>query len=268
MSTFIIGDIHGCYTKLINLINLIKFDASKDQIIFVGDLVGRGQNSLEVIEYIISLGNSAIRVLGNHDLNLISIHFGIIPYANEDEGLNRILTHKNVSQYIEWIASANLLYEDCSKNFVVAHAGIPPIFSISEAKHYIALFNTYKEENGLDKILENAYSTKILNWAQCKTLEKKLSYILYGFTKMKYCTSLSILDDQYNDYDENNKHGLTPWFKLRKKHNDKSHIYFGHWAALGLHAESNITCCDSGCIWDGKLTAIQVDGNERRIYQV
>ncbi len=268
MSTFIIGDIHGCYAKLIELIDLLKFDVSKDRVIFVGDIVGRGQNSLEVIEYIASLGDSAIRVLGNHDLNLIATYFGIVSYGNEDEGLNKILTHKNVSQYIEWISDANLLYEDHSKNFVVCHAGIPPMFSLLEASYNISLFNTYKKENGLCKILENANNAKILDWVQCETIEQKLSYILYGFTKMKYCSSMSTLDDQYNDYNENNNYGLKAWFKLRKSHNDKYHIFFGHWAALGLHTEGNITCCDSGCIWNGKLTAIQVDSNEHKVYQV
>lgn len=268
MSTFIIGDIHGCYTKLIELIELIKFDVRRDQIIFVGDLVGRGKDSLEVIEYIISLGNNAIRVLGNHDLNLLSIYFGIRPYQNQDEGLNKILNHKNTFQYIEWISSANLLYTDHSKNFVVAHAGIPPIFSISEAINCAKLFEDYKEKNGLEKILKNANENTALDWLECKNLEQKLSYILYGFTKMKYCSSMSILDDQHNDYKENNKYGLQPWFKLRKIHNDKSHIYFGHWAALGLHTENNITCCDSGCVWKGKLTAIHVDSNMHKTYQV
>jgi serine/threonine protein phosphatase 1 len=60
--TFVIGDVHGCYHTLKELLNKLPLDS---RIIFVGDLCDRGLYTKEVIELIIE--NNYEAVLGNHD---------------------------------------------------------------------------------------------------------------------------------------------------------------------------------------------------------
>lgn len=55
MRKFVIGDIHGCYMQLVDLLNKIKPDLYQDKIIFLGDYIDRGPNSYEVIQLLISL---------------------------------------------------------------------------------------------------------------------------------------------------------------------------------------------------------------------
>jgi len=69
MATYCIGDIHGCLAELQALLQLIKFNPTKDRLYFVGDLVNRGPYSLEVLRLIKSLPHTTI-TLGNHDLHL------------------------------------------------------------------------------------------------------------------------------------------------------------------------------------------------------
>ena len=49
MTRYAIGDVQGCYTELRELLAQLKFSSDRDQIWFVGDLVNRGPQSLEVL---------------------------------------------------------------------------------------------------------------------------------------------------------------------------------------------------------------------------
>ena len=48
MSTYVIGDVHGCFDQFIRLLEKINYDTSNDQIILTGDLINRGPKSLAV----------------------------------------------------------------------------------------------------------------------------------------------------------------------------------------------------------------------------
>ena len=61
----VIGDIHGCYNTLKKLVEKIKNKYPDIKIFCVGDLVDRGNNSFEVIEYVIA--EKINYTLGNHD---------------------------------------------------------------------------------------------------------------------------------------------------------------------------------------------------------
>ena len=61
----VIGDIHGCYHTLIELVGRIKRNYPGAQIYCVGDLVDRGNYSFETVDFVINEG--IITTSGNHD---------------------------------------------------------------------------------------------------------------------------------------------------------------------------------------------------------
>ena len=68
MRTIIIGDVHGCRIELEALLDRVGF-TSGDQLVFVGDLVARGPDSLGVLD--VARRTGAIVVRGNHEQKLL-----------------------------------------------------------------------------------------------------------------------------------------------------------------------------------------------------
>ena len=76
MAVYAIGDIQGCYDPFRYLLDAIDFDPSSDTLWLAGDLVNRGPKSLKTLRFVKNLGDSAISVLGNHDLHLLALSVG------------------------------------------------------------------------------------------------------------------------------------------------------------------------------------------------
>jgi len=50
-----------------------------------------------------------------------------------------------------------------------------------------------------------------------------------------------------------------PWFDVPNRESSDATIVFGHWSALGLQHRNNVYALDTGCLWGGHLTAMQLE---------
>ena len=67
---FAVGDIHGCYDRLLALLDRIPLDWSRDQLVFMGDYIDRGPDSRLVVETVLELRRKHQRIVclaGNHE---------------------------------------------------------------------------------------------------------------------------------------------------------------------------------------------------------
>ena len=74
MTTFIVGDVQGCYQELEELLTKCGIEKGNDHLWLVGDLINRGPENVAVLDWIINTPN-VTSVLGNHDLHFLAIHF-------------------------------------------------------------------------------------------------------------------------------------------------------------------------------------------------
>jgi len=107
MAHYVIGDVQGCYSELQALVKKIKFNPNKDKIIFAGDLVNRGHQSLEVMEFCMRHKGSIKAVLGNHDFYLLYL----IEHQKKNKSLKKVLDSKNIQKYHSWLKKLPLLLE-------------------------------------------------------------------------------------------------------------------------------------------------------------
>ena len=84
MSDYLIGDIQGCFDSLQKLLKKVAFSSDKDQLFFLGDVVNRGNKSLETLRFIKDLSENAQMVLGNHDFHLLACALGDKTPSNKD----------------------------------------------------------------------------------------------------------------------------------------------------------------------------------------
>ena len=52
---------------------------------------------------------------------------------------------------------------------------------------------------------------------------------------------------------------LRPWFEHPARRSRGARVIFGHWSALGLVQAHGVVGLDTGCVWGGALTALDLD---------
>lgn len=256
MATYAIGDLQGCYDSLLRLLEKINFDDSNDTIWFAGDLINRGPDSLSTLRFVKSLGDSAITVLGNHDLHMLAIAYGVKTTRSPD--LQRILDANDRDELMQWLSTRPLLHHDEKINYTISHAGIYPFWSLEQAKSYAHELES-ELSNNLNNFLNNMYGNEPDNWNNSLTGFERLRFICNCFTRMRFCNQDGTLDFTSNGAPGTIPENTLPWFEIenRKARNEK--ILFGHWSTLGKINKENIFALDTGCVWGGKLTALRID---------
>jgi serine/threonine protein phosphatase 1 len=72
---YAIGDIHGCFEKIVRLLDRLRYDPAADRLIFLGDYIDRGPDSKGVLDLLLRLQGenpTNIFLLGNHEDNFLT----------------------------------------------------------------------------------------------------------------------------------------------------------------------------------------------------
>lgn len=263
MAIYAIGDLQGCYEDLVNLLDKVNFDAQKDTLWFVGDLVNRGPDSLATLRFVKNLGASAKTVLGNHDLHLLATYHGL--KRNNDPSIQEILKAPDCDELINWLRAQPLLIQDEQNQFNMVHAGIYPLWTLAQAQQYAHELETVLASDSYLDFLNNMYGDLPNKWQTDLAGWDRLRFICNAFTRMRYCTIDNQLDFTCNSAPGTQKEGLVPWFNIKQRKASNNQIIFGHWSTLGYFKEQqsitlpdNIYPTDTGCVWGGKLSAFKL----------
>ena len=260
MAIYAIGDIQGCYDSLQYLLEKLNFTPENDQLWLVGDLVNRGKKSLKTVKFVKSLGDSAITVLGNHDISLLAMHYGSLPASPT---LKKFLNSKHCDELIDWLRMRPVFHVDESLGVCMAHAGISPHWTLQQATGFAKEIEAHLRSDNVGSWLKQVYGNKPNLWRNDLTSFDRQRYILNAFMRMRYCNVKDgSLDFKLNGVPKikNPKSAKqVPWFLLKERKNIPLRIIFGHWSSLGYYHDDNVTSLDTGCVWGRQLTAIRLD---------
>ncbi|KAF9152807.1 hypothetical protein BG015_004672 [Linnemannia schmuckeri] len=227
--TFIVGDVHGSLVGLNGFLKQVKFDAKQDEIIFAGDLVAKGPQSLEVIDKAREIQARCVR--GNHDDKVLrwkgfldskkkSIPSDLVPNSEH----HKIAKKMSKEQY-EYLLSCPLILtvpKELSANKIpihVVHAGIDPSDNISKQLPWV-LVNV---RNILKDGTPSRKKKKGEGWAQL-----------------------------FNDFHTKRVKQGEPDFL----------IVYGHDAGRSLNVKKWSIGLDTGCVYGRKLSAYVVETGE------
>jgi bis(5'-nucleosyl)-tetraphosphatase (symmetrical) len=263
MATFAIGDLQGCYAEFRQLLDLIRFDRTKDRLWLVGDIVNRGPASLSVLRYVKALGETAVMVLGNHDLHLLTVAEGC-GKINRNDTLHDILAAPDREELLYWLRRQPLLY--MNGNYVMVHAGLLPSWSIEQASQLAKLVEDALRGSCFHELCAHMYGNQPDHWNENLEGYGRLRVVINAMTRMRVCTPEGKMNFAHKGSEKDIPQGYVAWFEAPGRKSREATIICGHWSALGLKITDNVLALDTGCLWGGSLTAIRLE--DRKIFQV
>ena len=260
MRTWAIGDLQGCDEALRRLLKEIQFRPTRDRLLFCGDLVNRGPDSLAVLRRIKALDDSAESVLGNHDLHCLAIAHGQGETKRKDT-LDELFAAPDAPALMDWLLQRPLLIEE--GEHLIAHAGIPPNWD-RECALGAATACTEAMRAEPSRFFSQMYGNKPARWDLAHTDPDRHRYTINGLTRMRYCRADASLN--FSDKLGPEKSTLTPWFALAERMPLAETVVFGHWSTLGQvkWPAFRVIGLDTGCVWGGPLTAYCLETGEVR----
>jgi bis(5'-nucleosyl)-tetraphosphatase (symmetrical) len=270
VTTWAIGDLQGCYDALQRLLEKIRFDPATDRLWFVGDLVNRGGQSLETLRLVHSLSIHSTVVLGNHDLSLLSIaERREADQRKVNPDLQGVLFAPDRDVLLDWLRAQNLMHVDRANGWAMLHAGLMPKWTITIAEARAREVEARLHGPGNDKLLRNMYGDRPAWSPKLRGMERDRA-IINVFTRLRYCTPRGRIAFEAKGAPGSQPPGLYPWFSVPGSVNRDLRIVCGHWSTLGLFIGLGVHAIDTGCVWGGPLTAIELvpPGEAPRIVQV
>lgn len=263
MATYAIGDLQGCHQHFLALLDLTGFNPTRDKLWLAGDIVNRGPDSLSLLRMLRELGEAVVMVLGNHDLHLLAIAAGTRQLKYGDT-LQPVLEAPDSHILLAWLRQQRLFYHE--DEYALVHAGLLPTWNIEQAATLAREVEEILHGDQFQVFSHSMYGNTPDSWQNTLQGEDRWRIIINAMTRMRVCSPEGNMNFSYKGSLSAIPQGLLPWFDIPWRASKDSTIVFGHWSALGLYLTPNLIALDTGCVWQGCLTAVRLE--DRKVFQI
>jgi bis(5'-nucleosyl)-tetraphosphatase (symmetrical) len=259
MSLYLIGDVQGCNQALGRLLDTLAYSPSRDTIYLLGDLVNRGTDSAGVLRRLMGYGSSAKSLLGNHDLHLLAVANGIRP-AHRSDTVVDVLQAPDRDVLLHWLAHQPLAmlenFED--QDTLMVHAGVLPGWSAIKTIALASEVQAQLQSPGLQEFLQHMYGNQPHAWVDDLIGAERYRVVVSALTRLRFCNAQGEMEFATKEGADSAPSGYMPWFEVPGRQTGGVTVAFGHWSTLGWLGRADVLALDSGCVWGGCLSAVQV----------
>lgn len=186
-----VGDIHGMYEKLIKLMEKVRFNPEEDLLVFLGDYIDRGPQSLECLDYVMALNKQyperVVPLLGNHEAMCINYYryeghsYGfmiddldrdMISVWLDNGGYDTFRQFKKLKKaelqkHLRWMRMLSNHYE--TEGYYFCHAGIQPFIPLNKQREKDLLWI----REAFFELYEGRYGTIVAGHTPVQDLKRK-----------------------------------------------------------------------------------------------
>ena len=263
MATYVIGDLQGCFEAFKELLVAIAYNPARDRLWLAGDLVNRGENSIDTLRWCMAHDDQIVAILGNHDLHLLAVAEGFVP-PHRNDTLAEILDAPDRAEVLDWLRHRPMLHRegDC----LMVHAGLLPEWSPELAEALAHELEAVLRGPDWRGFLRDMYGNEPRHWSPALAGQDRLRLVANVMTRIRFLHRDGGLEFQHKCAPADAPAGLIPWFDMPERRWSGVRVLFGHWSTLGLLARDDVVALDTGCLWGGQLSAIRLE--DGRLFQV
>ena len=259
MAMYLIGDVQGCDAPLQRMLDTIAFSPSRDTIYLLGDLVNRGPQSEAVLRRLMAYGSSARCLLGNHDLHLLAVAHGVRkPHRNDT--LDCILQAPDRAALLGWLQQQHLALELATPQtrWLMVHAGVLPQWTATQTLSLAAEIEARLRSPQALEFFQQMYGNTPGVWSEDLRGMDRMRVVVNALTRLRFCSAEGVMEFETKEGAGTAPAGYLPWFDAPGRQTRDCTLAFGHWSTLGWLGRSDVFSLDSGCVWGGCLTALEI----------
>jgi bis(5'-nucleosyl)-tetraphosphatase (symmetrical) len=262
---YLLGDLQGCCDPFERLLATIGFSPSRDKLYVLGDLVNRGPDSFDVLKRLRGLGDSAVCLLGNHDLHLLAVAHGVRK-AHRNDTLDPILAAPDRAEWLDWLRHRRMAVHE--HGWLMVHAGVVPQWDAAQTVALAGEVEAMLQSDAIGDFLNVMYGAQPDRWQNDLQGPDRWRCIVNSLTRLRFCAADGTMEFATKDGAGEAPAGFYPWFQVPGRRTAGTPVAFGHWSTLGLINSDHLLSLDTGCVWGGQLSAVRIDGPVRELIQI
>lgn len=242
MQKIFVGDVQGCGDELAELVAAARRRFGEEfELWCVGDLVNRGPRNLLALEIVRGLQSQgrAFMVLGNHDVALLAVRFGLRRLRLLDS-VGDVLESCEADDWIDWLRAQPIAHTgvlDDGTPFAMVHASVHPSWSLDELTDHAQ--RVAKRLGSPDRSAARALlAARAEDDAELDDL-----------ARLTRCRSIAS-DGTWSSAVP--MEGRRAWHEVWAERRHGYGVVYGHWALQGLHVAAGLRGLDSGCVHHGR----------------